>query len=311
MEETTATGNQNSVSLVVQEIANVITSAPDFPRASQPFLDAVQKLVECQVASIYAINEATNVVTTLLFASTLPIQRKTGDTWPFSGNSVELRLKLGYPHTQGLELDHPFPGSRKYLEAGIKRGLWVPLTHQGQTIGLLILRSTKSDAFDHDHLANISHLANLIAPSVEEAIKLWEARQEQQATRALNQSQESLSDVLDYRQALELICQKCCELLASSYAILAEVEGDELAYRWAWLAGPPGPFQPDGKVARRSLKQPTPGLAARVALTGQPEIINYISEMPPGELDLELLGFPDVTPLWRFQWWKADGLPEF
>jgi GAF domain-containing protein len=84
-------------------------------------------------------------------------------------------------------------------------------------------------------------------------------------------------------------------LLASSYAILAEVEGDELAYRWAWLAGPPGPFQPDGKVARRSLKQPTLGLAARVALTGQPEIINYISEMPPGELDLELLGFPDVS----------------
>jgi Nif-specific regulatory protein len=34
-----------------------------------------------------------------------------------------------------------------------------------------------------------------------------------------------------------------------------------------------------------------------VALTGQSEIINYISEAPPGELDLELLGFPDVNSI--------------
>jgi len=97
----------------------------------------LQKLVDCQIASIYAINEATNVVTTLLFASTLPIQRKAGDTWPFSGNSVELHLKLGHPHIQDLELDNTFPGSRKYLEAGIKSGLWAPLTHQGRTTDFL------------------------------------------------------------------------------------------------------------------------------------------------------------------------------
>jgi GAF domain-containing protein len=126
-------------------------------------------------------------------------------------------------------------------------------------------------------------------------MKLWETRQERQTTQTLDQSRESLSAALDYRQALELICQKCCEVLASSYAVLAEVEGDELVYRWAWLSWLPGPFQPDETESRRSLKQPAPGLAVRVALTGQAEIINYISEMPPEELDLELLGFPDVS----------------
>jgi PAS domain S-box-containing protein len=210
---------------------------------------------------------------------------------------VQLHAKSSCPHIQDLELDLPFPGTRKYHEVGIKRSLWAPLTHQGRTIGVLLLRSTKPDAFDHSHVASISYLATLIAPSIAETIRLWEDRQERQSTQVLNQSRESLSDVLDYRQALELICQKCCELLASSYAVLAEVEGDELVYRWAWLSGPPGPFQPDGKASRVSLKQPAPGLAARVALTGQPEIINYISEMPPGELDLELLGFPDVNSI--------------
>jgi GAF domain-containing protein len=289
--------SQSPRSAVIQQIADIITTAQDLSQASLPFLNAIQKLVDCQIASIYAISEATNVVTELLFASTLPIQRKTGDTWPFSGNALELHLKLGYPHIQDLELDHPYPGSHKYLEAGIKRTLWAPLTHQGQTIGLIVLHSTKPDAFDYNHLASISRLATLIAPSVEETIKLWEARQELQSTQALNQSRESLSDVVDYRQALELICQKCCELLASHYAILAEVEGDELVYRWAWLSWASGPFQPDEKEARCSLKQSNPGLAARVALSGQPEVINYVAETPRKDLDLELLGFPDVTSI--------------
>jgi GAF domain-containing protein len=170
--ETMTTDSQNHGPPSVQEIAQIITSATDFSQASQPFFNAIQNLVDCQVASIYAVNEATDIVTTLLFASTLPIQRKTGDTWPFSGNSIELHLKLGYPHIQDLNLDNPFPGTRKYLEAGIKCGLWVPLTYQGRSTGLLILRNTKSDAFSPHHLADLSHLATLIAPSVEKAMKL-------------------------------------------------------------------------------------------------------------------------------------------
>lgn len=294
-EETMIAGGQNHAPPIVQELAGIITSAPDLSGVSQPFFNAVQKLADCQVASIYAINEDTNVVTTLLFASTLPIQRKAGESWPFSGNAVELHAKLGHPHIQDVDSDHPFPGTRKYLEAGIKRSLWAPLIHQGRTIGLLILRSTRPDAFSHDHLASISHLATLIAPSVDQAIKLWETRQDHQTTQALNQSLESLNIALDYRQTLELICQKCCELLASHYAVLAEIEGDELVYRWAWLSWLPGPFQPDEKESRRSLKQPSPGLAARVALTGQAEIINYPTETLREELDLELLGFTDVN----------------
>ena len=129
--ETAAADGQDHGPPVVQEIANIITSAPDLSQASQPFLSAVQKLVDCQVASIYSINEAANVVTTLLFASTLPIQRKAGDSWPFSGNLVELHMKLGYPHIQDLELDSPFPGTNKYREVGIKCSLWTPLIHQG------------------------------------------------------------------------------------------------------------------------------------------------------------------------------------
>jgi transcriptional regulator with GAF, ATPase, and Fis domain len=251
--------SQSPQACIVQEIADIITSAPDLSQVSQPFLNAIQKLVDCQVASIYAINEATNMVTTLLFASTLSIHRKAGDAWPFSGNSVELHLRLGCPHIQDLELDSYFPGTRKYLDAGIKRALWVPLTHQGRNVGILILRNTRPDAFNHHHLADVSRLAALIAPSVAEAMQVWEARQEHQSTQALNQSRESLIDVSDYRQALELICQKCCELLRCSYTILAEVEGDELVYRWAWLSWASGPFQPDAKESRRSLKQSRPG----------------------------------------------------
>jgi hypothetical protein len=79
-EGTTTTNSQNHGPPLVQQIANIIISAADLSQASQPFFDAIQKLVSCQVASIYAIDEATDVVTTLLFASTLPIQRKAGDT---------------------------------------------------------------------------------------------------------------------------------------------------------------------------------------------------------------------------------------
>jgi hypothetical protein len=53
--ETTATNGQNHRPPTVQELASIITSAPDLSQASRPFLSAVQKLVDCQIASIYAI----------------------------------------------------------------------------------------------------------------------------------------------------------------------------------------------------------------------------------------------------------------
>lgn len=233
-DDTTKEHRQKELS-TIREIIATITSTLDLNQASSAFLTAIQKLVNCQITTIYSIDKADDTVNLILFASTIPVRHEPGHSWTLSGSAIEEHLKTNSPHIEH-ELDQltRFESTQKYTASGIKTTLWAPIINQGQTIGVLVLRSKEIDAFNDGDIYWIRHLTNLMAPSIEAASQYQETLQVQAFTQALNQVAINLNHTLDTNRVLERICKECYQLLNTSSAVLVEIEGGETPRKASW-----------------------------------------------------------------------------
>ena len=256
----------------INKALGTISSTVDLGQASPAFLNAVQELVPCQITAVYSISQNDDVVSLLMFASSIPIPDGPGDNWPLKGSAVEQHLGIGAAHIQReFDQSNGLATTRRYLEAGIKSNLWAPIVNRGRTIGLLVLRSTDPRGFSDADVYWVRHLSHLMFPIIETGIHYRQMMQGQQFAQALNQVTGKLNCILDPAQVLEGICRECCRLLQVSLSILFNVSGGNTTRQSAW---PPGVLQSEEPTAADRVIST---LASKVIASGMMETNNQVS----------------------------------
>jgi signal transduction histidine kinase/CHASE3 domain sensor protein len=96
---------------------------------------------------------------------------------------------------------------------GILSSVTVPLTSQGNVVGLLSLGSTRGRCFDEDEIALLTSIANQIGVAVENASLLGQLEQRVTSLSVINEVARAISAVLDLEELYSVIHEQCLRAL--------------------------------------------------------------------------------------------------
>ena len=160
----------------LEEIARILTSAPEIDQVYERFALELRRLVEFDWMNINSIDVAGgSLVNKYLFEERRP-NHYVGAVRPLPGTFVEGLLVSGQTVIRHLSADSDSPAERELLEYGIKTGITLPLKYKDQIIATLSLRSHLTDAYGPREQEILERLAVQITPAVANAQRAEEQK---------------------------------------------------------------------------------------------------------------------------------------
>ncbi|NQW23968.1 MAG: GAF domain-containing protein [SAR202 cluster bacterium] len=161
---------------VLDEVARIITSTLAIEEVYERFAVELQKLVLFNRVNINIVNQAQNNYTVkYAFGPSVP-GFDVGDSGSLE-HTVTGRVVLngGTVIGKNLSVSSESATDQRFLEAGLKSCIMLPLVSKGKVIGTLGLRSRNSGCYGDREKEILERLAGQIAPAVENSA-LYEAR---------------------------------------------------------------------------------------------------------------------------------------
>jgi len=153
----------------------------------------------------------------------------------------------------------------------VRAELCVPVAMGVKAIGVLDLRSTQLEAFDHYHVSALETLGDQLAIAVENARLYDEINQRVRELQALNEIGQAITSTLDLKKTLKLITNETIRLMDVAAASVA-LRDD--ACQEVWFAAASG----EGSEYTNKLRIPLgQGLAGWVAQNGEAVIVSDVS----------------------------------
>lgn len=263
-----------TISPAPQSVEEALAVFNDLHRASELFFSQAQRLIPCQIASSYYVDQSSDEVTTVLFGSSLAVSQELGCTFPLSGSWIEQHCQSEVPIVESIKDGrHSSSIPPNHLQAGIKSQLTVPLINHGRLSGVITLHSQSPGAFNDKVVTKVSELGCRLASSVESAALSLRGSRQEKFAQALHKASTALTSNVDIEQALETVCRECCSALESTYAVVHEAQGYDLVHRAAW---PAEAMQVYRNGSHLSLDGHFTEASTKVVQTKLPEVLNEL-----------------------------------
>ncbi len=180
---------------IVAEIGRIISSTLNIEEVYERFAEEVNKLIPFDRIAINLINPDEYATTVAYTAGVEIEERSRGGTVPLAGTYTEDVMRARKSHLiQGEEdeIIRRFPGLTFSLKVGLRSMLSVPLISKDEIIGVLHLRSTKSNAYTEEHSKLAERVGNQIAGAIANAQLFAECMR---AEEALQRSEEQARQI--------------------------------------------------------------------------------------------------------------------
>jgi PAS domain S-box-containing protein len=175
--------------LLLTQIGRIISSTLEIDRVYEQFAQEVRKLVHFDRMSINTIDQEARVFIIKYLVGREVVSRCTGAVRTIAGTQTAHMLATGRTIVrEDLSSFQRFGTDAAFLGEGLRSAIMVPLVSKGKIIGSLSLRSRRVAVYGLREQSILEHLANLIAPAIENAELYNRTRQ---AEEALRQSQEA------------------------------------------------------------------------------------------------------------------------
>jgi two-component system cell cycle sensor histidine kinase/response regulator CckA len=295
---------------IMAEIGQIISSTLNIEEIYERFAEEVNKLIPFDRIAINIINPKDQTLT-IAYVTGVEIEgRKTGDTIPLAGTMTEgvmrKRSTLLIQTNGKEELARRFPRLLPSIQAKFKSLLSVPLFSKDQVIGVLHIRSTKSNTYTERELKLAERVGHQIAGAIANAQLFAERKQAEQALQTERQRFQILSEyapfgmvMIDKDGTFRYINPKFRELFGYD---LKDIPNGETWFRKAY---PDSTYRHNVISAWISdLKIFTPGEKRPRVFTatckdGTEKIVNFISvQLETGK---NLITCEDITQHMRFE----------
>jgi len=174
---------------IMAEIGRIISSTLDIEEIYERFAEEVNKLIPFDRIAINIINPKDQTVTIAYVAGLAIEGRRTGIIIPLSGTMTEevlrTRSTLLIQTNSRQDLAKRFPLLFPSARANFKSFLSVPLFSKDQVIGVLHIRSTKSNAYSEEDLRLAERVGNQIAGAIANAQLYAERKQAEEKYRTI------------------------------------------------------------------------------------------------------------------------------
>ena len=183
---------------IVAEIGRVINSSLKIEEVYERFAEEVKKLIPFDRIVINLTDLKNNTSTTAYIAGIDVQDRRAGHVFPLPGSThehiIRTRSILLIQTEDEAEVAGRFPSLLSTFRAGLRSMISVPLISKDEVIGVLHLRSTKSNAYSERELRLAERVGNQIAGAIANA-QLFAERE--RAEEALQKSEERFKELYD------------------------------------------------------------------------------------------------------------------
>jgi len=184
---------------IVGEIGRIISSTLNIEEVYERFAQEVRKLIPFDRISININDLKENTITIAYTAGIEVPGRQVGDVIPLDGSVnkeiLRTRSNLLIQREDRSEWTARFPALLPYLQSGFRSMMSIPLISKDEVIGVLHLRSFKTNAYTEMDLK----LAERVASQVAGAIAIAQLFAERKRTEeALRESESKFKDLYDH-----------------------------------------------------------------------------------------------------------------
>jgi PAS domain S-box-containing protein len=184
---------------IVGEIGRIISSTLNIEEVYERFAEEVRKLIPFDRISIN-INDVKENTTTIAYTAGIEIPgRQAGDVIPLDGSVnkeiLRTRSSLLIQLENRAELAARFPPLLPYLQSGFRSMVSVPLISKDEVIGVLHLRSFKTNAYTEMDLKLAERVASQVASVIANAQLFAEHKRTEEALR---ESERKFRDLYDH-----------------------------------------------------------------------------------------------------------------
>ncbi len=194
---------------LLREIDATLASTVDLPQLFSAIATCIGKVIPYDLAGTWIYDQKQQVMRTGAVDSRVGELFREGETTPVAECMLGQLMLVGQPRTLNYaELSvAPFVGAKKLCESGIKSVCGVPLITSKGALGALGLGSREDQAFSQDDLILLSHAANSIALTLENALMRAALQREKQRLQALREIDVALVTHLDLEELLPAVSE--------------------------------------------------------------------------------------------------------
>ena len=176
---------------VLDEIARIVTFAPEIGTVYDRFVGALKKLIDFQRVNINLIDLDQGYFVKKFLGGAVNSGRPMGNNrHPYAGQ-VEYLIDTGRTLIRdNIAEDLRFPFDQQHLEVGLRSSIAVPIFSQERIIGIMCLRSPKVAAFGRREQSILERLAERIAPALDNAMLAQRLQGREKELAALAQDKE-------------------------------------------------------------------------------------------------------------------------
>ena len=219
---------------VVEDIFKTINSSLRGPEFFKAILGEVQKLIPFDMAAILMRDAASDAVTVLDFAASIPFDMEKNRSYPYKGSIIDRVIQQETAFIASFdETAHPLERDL-FVRQKLRSGLLTPLKLDGRIMAVLILGSQNEDHFA-DYRGQALQLAQILPLAIEKnrlVTSMVKRDQEMKSIKQIGSMLASSTFEMDevLRNTMEMI-QTLMNVEAGSLLLLEE---DELSFKVAF-----------------------------------------------------------------------------
>lgn len=236
---------------VVAEVARIISSTLDIDQVYEKFALEMKKLVDFDRVNINIIDYAAEAqqIRYLYGVGAAESHFHIGDILPLANSQSQQVILTG----RTLILDDwaaasQFKTHQYHVSIGMRSSIHVPLINKGRIFGTLNVRSSRPAAYGPKERVILEHLANHVAPAIENARLYEELQARTQEMGLVDEVARIITSTLNINQVCEEFTHEMKKLVDFNRASVSLVDEEAGTFTLTYVLGEPRPGRTIGLV---------------------------------------------------------------
>jgi GAF domain-containing protein len=230
--------SSSTLDSVIQEIALIVASTLDINEIYEGFTLKIKGLVDFDRIYIDVLDLETGYYSVNYMSGCLPPDWRPGKSERPQGTQTYTVVSAGQSLIRyDIAQDRRFTDDEDSLTAGLRSSIAVPLVTKGKVIGTLGLQSCRVGAYEAAEQAVLEKLANLIAPSVENATLYQRLQEHAQEMALADEVARVITSTLEIDQVYEQFAQEMKKLVDFDRVVVNVVDEDCRNFTIKYSAG--------------------------------------------------------------------------
>ena len=273
-------------SWTLDEIARIVTSAPEIRRVYNRFAAMLSELIDFQRISINLIDLDRACLAKRFLAGPVYSGLPQGnDSYHFGGQTQHLIDTGRTLIRDDIAKDLIYPRGQRHLDDGLRSTIAVPIFSRDRIIGTMCLRSQRVAAYGRREQSLLERLAERIAPALDNAMLAQRLQARDDELAASDEIARIITSATSIDQVYKKFANELQRLVEFNWMNInfIDVAGGRLVNKYLF-----GDFRPDHYVGAF---KPLAGTFSERALASGQAVIRQWSDDPTSPVERELLGY--------------------